>query len=116
MNVVSSGISSLCANLPGLKKLIQSYETQSGDAYHDFESFSLTADYSRSGYSYETVATFRGIEHDFSVDNGSFESLIPKHHLTNFYPENNIRPSSLTGRGNTGYSIPVLGTNHYSHF
>ncbi|GAA54771.1 hypothetical protein CLF_105391 [Clonorchis sinensis] len=48
--------------------------------------------------------------HDFIVDTGSVESIIPQSDLTVFYPSAVIVPTDVNIRGITGHSVPLVGS------
>lgn len=95
---------------------VHSDNTTYSNACHDIETFPLTVD------CLNRVALMRLFQqlkttHDFIVDTGSFESIIPNSNLVKFYHECNVSPSPLTTLGIIRHSIPVVAIhNHYSHF
>lgn len=57
-----------------------------------------------------TLTTPSGTTHDFIIDTGSIDSIISKSNLAKFYPSFQLIDTSLTIRGITGHSLPLLGT------
>ncbi|GAA48494.1 Rho-related protein racI [Clonorchis sinensis] len=63
-----------------------------------------------SSHVFKTLISASGQKHDFIVDTGSVEPIIPQSDLTVFYPSAVIVPTDVNIRGITGNSVPLVGS------
>ncbi|GAA51703.1 clasp1 cytoplasmic linker associated protein 1, partial [Clonorchis sinensis] len=76
----------------------------------DISTLSLSILSQNSSHVFKTLISASGQKHDFIVDTGSVESIIPQSDLTVFYPSAVIVPTDVNIRGITGHSVPLVGS------
>ena len=104
----SGHIRKVCRATRSCKLIDCSKETVS-DISNELDSLTLAVSTSVNSHIYQSIQFSNGTCHDFIIDTGSIESLIPKSILDSLYPSVDVIPTKITIRGITGHSLPVIG-------
>lgn len=84
--------------------------TELKEVTEDISTLSLSILPQNSSHVFKTLTSTSGQKHNFIVDTGSVESIIPQSDLNNFYPDAVITPTEVNIRGITGHSLPLIGS------
>ena len=103
----SGHIRAVCRS-PKVCRLMDNSEVS--DTIHDFNSLSLTIDPAISSHIWKFLFTSNGNSHQFILDTGSVESLIPFTALKRLVPFVKLQSTNVSIRGITGHSLPVIGS------
>ncbi|KER29710.1 hypothetical protein T265_03727 [Opisthorchis viverrini] len=90
--------------------LTSDHNTDVKAAFENISTLSPSFLSQNSSHAFKTLTSASGQKHDFIVDTGSVEPIIPPSDLNAFYLSVVIVHKDVTIRGNTGHSVPLIGS------